>query len=647
MKILFSIYTLLLLSLTSGSQVIHRDLLQKKYSLQSINGALISRTNWKPFPQSPQEWKQKVPDSVLTLLISNGEQALKKDFPVIPATIALEFTRNGNRTDYEGISFTKRVLLWDLVLAESIEGKGRFTDHIVDGIWSICEESFWGASAHLAPQKAGAGLPDVEDPIVDLFAAETAADLAWTDYFVGPQLDKVSILVRARISYEVNRRIFIPMSTTKFGWMGKGDPEVKLNNWAPWIMSNYLVADLLLQKDEQKRLDGINTVLKVTDQYVNGLGDDGACEEGPAYWAAAGGCVFDVLNVLNDASNGKINIYHEPIIEKMAAYIYKTHIGGKYFVNVADAHPQMEPEGAMIYRFGKAVNDDMLTSFGSWICHSYGSNIVGRVDRFRNARALYNLMALKDIDRADFSYKDVNDSWFPDVQMMICRLSNGLFVSSHGGTNGESHNHNDVGDFIVYADGDPVIIDVGSGTYTAKTFSNNRYSIWYNTSAYHNLPTIGIIQQKDGIKYAAGNVQYQSDNKISSLQMNIEKAYPAEANLSKWQRAISTNKKDKIDITDSYSFLSLVNALTQSFMTVCNADIAESGKIKFTTEHNRKVFLNYDASLWSISKEKMDLVAPEDQALKVTWMHKDIYRILLTAKKVPMHGIVKYIITGG
>ena len=53
------------------------------------------------------------------------------------------------------------------MIARSIEGKGRFIEQIMDGVWSICEETFWGASAHLGNQKGGIGLPNVEDPIMD------------------------------------------------------------------------------------------------------------------------------------------------------------------------------------------------------------------------------------------------------------------------------------------------------------------------------------------------------------------------------------------------------------------------------------------------------------------------------------------------
>jgi hypothetical protein len=73
---------------------------------------------------------------------------------------------------------------------------------------------------------------------------------------------------------------------------------------------------------------------------------------------------------------------------------------------------------------------------------------------------------------------------------MTARTNNNPFIASHGGNNAESHNHNDVGDFIIYADGAPVIIDAGKGTYMAITFSKNRYTLWYNTSPYHNVPLV-------------------------------------------------------------------------------------------------------------------------------------------------------------
>ena len=79
-----------------------------------------------------------------------------------------------------------------LVLAECVEGKGRFLDAAADALWAICEESSWCLPAHVSRQQAGVGLPDVEEPTVDLFAGETGVSVAWTLYLLGPELQRVS-----------------------------------------------------------------------------------------------------------------------------------------------------------------------------------------------------------------------------------------------------------------------------------------------------------------------------------------------------------------------------------------------------------------------------------------------------------------------
>jgi hypothetical protein len=227
---------------------------------------------------------------------------------------------------------------------------------------------------------------------------------------------------------------------------------------------------------------------------------------------------------------------------------------------------------------------------------------------------------------------------------MVARSANGLFLSSHGGTNGESHNHNDVGDFMVYADGYPVIIDVGSGTYTSRTFGRDRYKLWFNTSPYHNLPTVNGKEQSEGLKYAATDVKYTPQMTYTQLSMDIAKAYPADAGIKSWNRTVKMSSNNKITIEDKYAMNGLLNSLTQSFMTVCDVDVAMPGKIAFTLPNNTKVYLDYDASVWSISEQKMELVSPEDQGLKHSWDGKTIWRVLLTNKGNAMSGVVRYLV---
>jgi hypothetical protein len=215
-------------------------------------------------------------------------------------------------------------------------------------------------------------------------------------------------------------------------------------------------------------------------------------------------------------------------------------------------------------------------------------------------------------------------------------MSNGVFVAAHGGNNGESHNHNDVGDFIVYVDDDPVIIDVGSGTYTAKTFSKDRYTIWFNASAWHNLPAIDGEQQSAGANYAASDVSYKNQKGKVSLSMNIDRAYPASAHVRQWKRVVEA-AKGSVAVDDEYELTQPAKSITQTFMTVCDVDIRDGRTVILTTAQGKKISLQHDIG-WTVEKEMVPLVSEEDQGLKNTWRNRPITRILMTRKNPQLKG---------
>ena len=194
--ILRYLFFLILFATSTFGQITPRNLLSTHYKLDDVKRELISKNDWKPFPKTTAEWKAKVPQLILDEIIKRGEETLGKEIPSLPATLLLEYVRIGNHSNYEKNSFGRRNQLMDLVLAEAVEDKGRFTDKITNYVWAICEETYWGVPAHLGTQKAKNGLPDVDDPIVELFGLETVATLALTDYLVGEKLDKVSPLIR-------------------------------------------------------------------------------------------------------------------------------------------------------------------------------------------------------------------------------------------------------------------------------------------------------------------------------------------------------------------------------------------------------------------------------------------------------------------
>ena len=118
-----------------------------------------------------------------------------------------------------------------------------------------------------------------------------------------------------------------------------------------------------------------------------------------------------------------------------------------------------------------------------------------------------------------------------------------------GGNNGESHNHNDVGTFVVYYNGEPFVIDAGVDTYSRTTFSPDRYSLWYMQSSYHNLPDINGVAQKDGSSFKAADAVFDQEKRELSLE--LRNAYPPEAGIRSFRRTLRL-EENSVTVTDRF-----------------------------------------------------------------------------------------------
>ena len=112
--------------------------------------------------------------------------------------------------------------------------------------------------------------------------------------------------------------------------------------------------------------------------------------------------------------------------------------------------------------------------------------------------------------------------------------ADGLAIVAKGGHNGEHHNHNDVGGFIIACDGVPVVIDAGRPTYTAATFGPDRYSIWTMQSTWHNVPEVAGEAQQAGQQYAATGTKATVAEDCVELALELGAAYPVPA-LRHWR----------------------------------------------------------------------------------------------------------------
>jgi hypothetical protein len=619
-----------------------RNYLSGKITNQELDPIIIPLKNWHPFPsiKDREKWTM-ISESLRNLYIRNAGKFHGKPWETLSASRFLDFSVNGNRSAYEKIFFERRQRLTSLVLAEVFENSGRFMNDIVDGIWAMCEESFWGVPAHIGAQKKGTGLPDVSEPIIDLFAAETGALLAWTSYLIGDKLDQVSPLIKERISFEEERRIITPyLERSDFWWMGFNH-ERSVNNWNPWINSNVLNTILFLEKNEVRRAQVVYKSMQSVDVFMNGYPDDGGCDEGPGYWERAGGSLFDYLDLLYQATDGKVNIYNEPLVKKIGQFIYKAWIHDDYYINFADASAINQPEAGLVYRFGKRINDPVMVGFGAYLERRQKNGRSNEdPDDGSLLRVIPDLLTLQDLSAEKPIEPYISDFWLPGLQVMAARSHSDsekdIYFAAKGGHNAESHNHNDVGNFIVYADGRPLLIDIGVETYTAKTFSSNRYDIWTMQSQYHNLPTINGMQQKDGRQFHADNPRFSSTSKQVNFSLDIAKAYPPEAMVNSWNRELLLDRGKKLVLSEKYLLTEWKEPLKLNFMTAFSANVSIPGLIILTNKQDASMVYEmiYDPIKFNAIAEEKEVT---DGRLMVVWGNR-LTRIVLISKDKSLKG---------
>lgn len=580
---------------------------------------IVEPGRFKPLPlASSSYWREALPNDLRAGYIALGEQHLNEPWPTLNATLFAENKLNGNRVRYEAACFAKRRMLAELVMAEVAEGKGRFLDAITDGLWSHLEETWWGIPAHYST-----AYPIPSDQTVDLFNAETASMIAWTSYILADSLDARSPLIRKRVDEEITRRILIPALSTNYWWKRAG------MNWNPWICSNWLACALICEHDRNRQLSAIRQIADALDHFIDSYPDDGGCDEGPGYWDRAAASLYEALNLLSLASNGAIDLSQNAKIHAMGSYAYKTYIQDGYCTNFADSHDNKSLlQVNILYPFGLYLHDNVMRSFAKylWQGPEKAGKVYAKSGNFPTlGRELFFLSHFSQFDTEEALEPQLPNVWLPHLQVMAARNKSGLYVAMKGGHNDESHNHNDVGSFIVYTSPDPskgvtpLFIDAGVGEYTSKTFSRERYTIWTMQSAYHNLPQINGCDQKEGKQYAAKVVSH----KPGQLTLDIAGAYPEQAAVKRWRRTVKVATSG-ITVTEDYELGEYRQPTRLMLMTVAPDALSH---------------ISYDRSQLSATVE--DISSTLDPLLQGLWGQR-MYRVVLTVKSRQTKGTIRY-----
>ena len=576
---------------------------------------------WRPYPPiADRRYWGSVRRETREHLLTQTAPVSGRPWPLLTATAYARFKADGDRQMYERPYIARRDKLAAAVITAVLTGDASDAD-ITDGVWLLCEETTWCLPAH----QPGPGLPNPDRPQVDLFAAETAALLTWTARLTGEHED--------RVRREVTIRVLDPyLARDDWRWLGLNDRE-HLNNWTPWIHSNLLIASLLLDYQPHRIA---NRAVAALDRYLDVLPDDGGCDEGASYWWRAGASLFECLQTLTEACGNDFGAFQLPKVRAIARYPMVAHIAGDVHVNFADG--SIRPPGTvphLLYRFAAQTGDSQLRQHALAMRPAHAASLVTGP----NSSLGRMLAAITDDEWAaapPAPFPAPPQSWLPATGILTAREREGdtagLFLAAKAGHNDESHNHNDVGSFIIALDGRPLLIDPGAGTYTRQTFGPDRYQIWTMQSSWHNTPAPAGQPQAAGRAHRATDVSAALSAAAAELALDLAAAYPAAAVVRSWRRTLRLDRTAPlIAIHDDWE-------LSQpSQRTVCYLITPEEPRVAGATiTLPSGLAIDIDATAdgarvdgpgaGRISVERRDL---DDPQLRAVW-GGPLYRITLT-----------------
>lgn len=471
--------------------------------------------------------------------------------PVLPLEAYNKYLTNGERLPFEHAYFARRKQLIVLSLAyllEKTEEKRLLLEQV---IWEVCNEFSWALPSHLTIVEHSFG--EQSDVVIDLFAAETGQTLAEILELVG---EEFSPLLKHRIRYEIEKRIFHPFEEKDWAW------EDHQNNWSAVIGGCIGMAALsVLPKNSDKQLKIIQKVDRSLQSYLRSFGEDGACEEGVGYWVYGFGYYLYFAQKLADVL-GDSSYLDLPKVKKIAAFPYYVVITDIQAIPFSDYHPAELPSGLL--SFCKEYFEVSIPQIKE-------ANDLNFDHCYRFAPLYRNLVWTKASPK---NQKEIFH-YFADVEWGVAQSeSHQVIFAAKGGRNDESHNHIDLGHFIFGNFAELFLTDLGAGEYTKDYFDDaKRYSYLVNNALGHSIPIInGQFQQAGAVK--AEDTSFVNEVEKQVFRTELKATYPINAELVQFKRKMDLRvSQQSLFLQDNFEFSGSINQVVENFVTTLPVEV--------------------------------------------------------------------------
>ncbi len=464
-------------------------------------------------------------------VIQKAEKELEKPIPVVSDELYLQYSQNGNRTNYQREIGNRNRPLRTFVQAECLENKGRFIPRIEEYIRTFSADKSWVLPAHDHGNTNFNGT----QMTVDLASSALSWELATIGATFG---EKLSPEVRKMLDEQLELRCFAPFR----GAVLTGKPKLwwltGTNNWNAVCLAGVTGAAMANIPSREERAWFMAAACHFIKYSENGYTDDGYCSEGVGYWNYGFGNHLQLSEILRRATDGKIRILDSEKMRNVALYGVRIEILPGLTPPFSDCSITAVPDAKTVAILNRVFG------FGLPEWSTYPLEPGPEMELTPMGVLTLDLPPAKTAAQpVEHAVRD----FFPDAGVLISRPNDWarvilprenwrgvqenvksldtLAVAMKGGHNNEHHNHNDVGAYVVIYRGESPLLDLGAEVYTRRTFSNQRYESKLMNSWGHPVPLVDGNMQKTGGQYRAAVTKTEFTEDRDTLELDMRGAY--------------------------------------------------------------------------------------------------------------------------
>jgi len=478
-------------------------------------------------------------------VVARAEALLTEPIPEQPDELYLEFSRTGNRTNWQRVANQRRGRVAPLTLAECIENKGRFIAALEAVIRALCAERTWIMPAHDRNLRNFNG----EMVDVDLGSSHLAWELATADYLLG---DRLSAEVRQLLRERIEERIFRSYRNTLEGDSALNWWITTTNNWNAVCHAGVVGTALAMAESREERAYIVAGAEANIPRFLSGFTSDGYCSEGLGYWNYGFGHFILLAETVCQATGGQVDLFEMDGARAPALFGARIEIANGVYPAFADCAVSASPA----WRYMRFLNDRYTLGLAG-----YDSGDTVTADAGLAESLLFsfpNSATRAGASPAGATARELR-TWFEDAGVLIgrpdgdsnCRLA----VAMKGGHNAEHHNHNDVGSYVVVIGDRAVLLDPGAEVYTARTFSSRRYESKLLNSFGHPVPMVAGQLQRSGSEARGEVLATRFTDTEDLLRLNLRSCYAVET-LAKLERTFRYSRagEGSLSVTDEVEF---------------------------------------------------------------------------------------------